>query len=187
MNSLVLEPNLKEVTGRLVAGSWSRYWTKVEIISERFCQAAYRFQGYQAGYLQKEDKQRLVALWYLIEKHGLSFEEGLNVLFDYWSEKGRTESRGRLPVRIWNFTGPVSDNLLREYVLETYPGYENKTILREEKKQRLLDKHPSLVSNQEYESVRELNQNYSQEIQTKRQRLEIHFQSQRAWRGNPWL
>ena len=187
---------LKEHADALVARSMSRYWLLVKRVFVRFSEAAYKLMGYQTTYLQKEDQQRLLLLWHMIEKTGLTFEEGLGVLFEYWSEKGSASRYvvhgknrlDRLPIRIWNLLGPVSQKVLADYAAKTYPGNEHKHIQRQELRQELLDQREEVVERIKYYDSRQLSREYEERITNARKRFQNSNQFQKhTWRGNPWL
>jgi|SRR5579859_349271 len=199
MNSLISLDNRSEAE-RLVHGMLGRYRSKIDAVHQRFTEIAYASHGYSTGYLPQEDKQRLLILFRMIDQTGLSFEEGLGVLLEYWSTQKTAGNRfqkknGTLPVRVWNLTGHVSKKILEEYVQLTYPCNEHKALRREEERQTLIGinnrvQEAKSESGYTYSSCQALVRDYTEDLESSRRKVQLRvkeiMKEFRPWRGNPF-
>ena len=184
--------------------AWARAEALAQKAAERFSEVADLKFGLQTRYLQKDDQMRLLNLWRQIETLKLPYEEAVEALLQYWTEKtpvGNKFKSRTLPVRIWNLTGKRSARVLQEYLQSHYPAREHLSLWRQEMKATLMEKigrkegdasvpYDSQSRKFRLLSSKRLARDYRQTLAEEREEenriLERLQNRPRPWRGNPW-
>ena len=137
-----------------------------------------------------EDRIRLLKLAQWEERYHVSLRFILQTLVPIWRKKYGQFQRGGIGVSISTLTGKVSEKILKEKIVESYPDSEHEQIWRADAQQRQLAmKRDGARRRETWQNIEKEIELYIKSMRKQRKELEVFVREQRKrpYRGNPWL